>query len=517
MEREEYAELECEHKAEGRGVGLEERSYAKSSNEKVLTCEIFSHSRWDTQRPYTSITYTRLLLLSTPSSTPPPPLRKLPHPLLQLLNLRINNCFTPLIHLTIPRNKITRMETPRDNQNRHILRTLKRPTRSHFRTNSRLTPWIKPTIRVDETGGVVDEPATGISVNVLFATTLRETVGLPLRARREVQSALSGPVLGGHETGDDGRAVSRGAILPVAEGLVAEHPLPLAVSLVSEGDISKNGAGRVVGVEAVGIECAVEDVSIRRSRIGLFGGRRLRDPDVAPLEEAAVAGVELVALPEPGAVFERGHEVVVVGDVLETEHGFQIVDFVLGPVGEYVIHVIDDQGNVGAAVLRHALLHREEVGPEIVPGSTLSIHAESAPEQLDVVGEVCHVMDGVLEGEVAHVRRGELGERRRGAPVAVFKHNRRSTNLLGHYARSPVGGEIARSRANRDLSSRWYHSNRTVRRYQDQGCYVSPGNKMPAVTSPFVVVAASVAISVVAPEVMLAGDERRAGEDEKRG
>ena len=49
--------------------------------------------------------------------------------------------------------------------------------------------------------------------------------------------------------GEEGRD---NILLPVEEGLVTQEPLPLAVHSVVHRDVGEDGAGGVVGVEAVG-------------------------------------------------------------------------------------------------------------------------------------------------------------------------------------------------------------------------------------------------------------------------
>lgn len=56
------------------------------------------------------------------------------------------------------------------------------------------------------------------------------------------------------------------------------------------------------------------------------------------------------------------------GDVLQAELLLQGVDLVVGAGYQDVVDVVDDALEVAAAVLRHALLDREEVAPVVVGG-----------------------------------------------------------------------------------------------------------------------------------------------------
>jgi hypothetical protein len=88
---------------------------------------------------------------------------------------------------------------------------------------------------------------------------------------------------------------------------------------------------------------------------------------VAPVVEAGGA-VELVALPKPWAVLERGHEVVVVLHVLQAELGLEGEDFIGGAIQENPVHVVDHKADISAAVLGHALLNWQEISPVVRDG-----------------------------------------------------------------------------------------------------------------------------------------------------
>lgn len=59
------------------------------------------------------------------------------------------------------------------------------------------------------------------------------------RGSREKEGTLALPVIGGDETGYDGWSRAGCAVLPVGEGLVAEHPVPLSVDGVGDGDVGE--------------------------------------------------------------------------------------------------------------------------------------------------------------------------------------------------------------------------------------------------------------------------------------
>lgn len=125
----------------------------------------------------------------------------------------------------------------------------------------------------------------------------------------------------------------------------------------------------------------------------------------------------------------------------------------------------------------------------------------------------------------------------------MLKNNRCSANLLSDYTRSSVGGEVASIAGSIDFTG-GEEDHRRARTFPVRGIVVvellegakiriavvdelgeggvaaawdilpvSTGNEMPAVAAPFVVIPTSVAVSVVAPEVVLAGDESGAGEN----
>ena len=74
--------------------------------------------------------------------------------------------------------------------------------------------------------------------------------------------------------------------------------------------------------------------------------------------------IELVALPQPRSILDRGAEVVIL-QPCEPEHVLQGIDLVVGPCGEDTVDVVDDQREIGAAIHRHALLDGVEVGPVV--------------------------------------------------------------------------------------------------------------------------------------------------------
>jgi hypothetical protein len=78
------------------------------------------------------------------------------------------------------------------------------------------------------------------------------------------------------------------------------------------------------------------------------------------------------------------------------------------------------------------------------PRNILGIAVRVASErQVDLVGEVCQVVDGVLQGEVFEVLGRQVRERRGSAPVAVLQDNGRSSDLLGDDSGGAVGAEVA--------------------------------------------------------------------------
>lgn len=182
--------------------------------------------------------------------------RELTHPLRNLLNNLINNLLRTRINNTILRDQITSVEPTRHNLHRNILGAHKRTVGSQIRRHAGLAPRVELAVDVDQTLRVHVVPAVRVAVDVLFGAALGDTVLGAVGRGREVQAALADPVIGVDEAGDDGGTIARRAVLPVAEGLVASHPDPLARDGVAEGGVGKHGVGGVVGVQAVGVELA---------------------------------------------------------------------------------------------------------------------------------------------------------------------------------------------------------------------------------------------------------------------
>jgi hypothetical protein len=442
-------------------------------------------------------------------------LRELTHPLRNLLHNLINNLLHTRINLTILRNQIASMEPARHDLHRNILRALQGSIGPQIRRHAGLAPRVELAVDVDQTLRVHIVPAVGVAVDVFFGAALGDAVLGAVGRGREVQAALADPVVCVDEAGDDGRAIARRAVLPVAEGLVARHPDPLAGDGVAEGGVGEHGVGSVVGVEAVGVELAgevAEALAVAWEEVvlgpggvafegfletdaagagdGGVGGEGavgavadLAGVDVldvvAPVEEAGVA-VELVTLPEPGAVLERGHEIVVVLDVLQTELGLEGEDFLFGAVDEDIVHVVDDEADISAAVLGHSLLDGQEVSPVVrdrldgsagrvvcpdgarvysLDPSSQCTRIRSTREdpwhifrvavrvlrerQLDFVGEVGEIVDCVVQGEVLKVLGSQVGERCGSTPVAVLQHDGGSTDLLSNDTSGAVGAKVA--------------------------------------------------------------------------
>lgn len=451
-------------------------------------------------------------------------LRELTHPLRNLLNNLIDNLLDTRIDRTILRDQITSVETAGHNLHRNILGALQRSIRPQIRRHASLAPRVELAVDVDQTLRVHILPAISVAIDILLSAALSDAVLGAVGRGREVQSALADPVVGVDEAGDDGGTIARRAVLPVAEGLVARHPDPLAVDGVAQAGVGEHGVGGVVCVEAVGVELALEvaeALAVAREEVvlgpgcvafegflqtdtrsagdGGVGGEGsvgavadLAGVDVldvvAPFEEAGVA-VELVALPKPWAVLESSHEVVVVLHVLQAELGLEGEDFLFGTIDENVVHVIDDEANISAAVLGHALLDRQEVSPVVrdsldgsagrvvcpnsarvysLDPSSQCTRVRSTREdprhilgvavrvlrerQADLVGEVGEIVDCVVQGKVLEVFGSQVGEWCGCTPVAVFQHNSGSTDLLSDDTSGAVGGEVAGVASRVDLA-----------------------------------------------------------------
>ena len=158
------------------------------------------------------------------------------------------------------------------------------------------------------------------------------TVGVAVH-RWEEKCALTLPVLGSDEAGDDGwcaAGCSTGdslakyhteegpsLLLPVVKWLIAKHPIPLSINGVANSQISEEQARRIVGIEAsqfslvrVAISLAIswDERSVDPVRVacesflktdpvcvGSDGGTSFNSLNgIAELVEAGIAGVEAV-------------------------------------------------------------------------------------------------------------------------------------------------------------------------------------------------------------------------------
>jgi hypothetical protein len=161
-------------------------------------------------------------------------------------------------------------------------------------------------------------------------------------------------------------------------------------------------------------------------------------------------------LPEIWAVGEDGSEVSVVLKGTQTELRLEVLDLLLGPVGQDTVDVVDGGSYVGRAVLRHALLDGVEVLPEVVDGLDGGAGGVVGPESARVEGlhprryrtrvrttgedpwglggiaavvrvewkveslcDVHEIEEGVVEGQVLQSLGIELVVRRGVAPVSV--------------------------------------------------------------------------------------------------
>jgi hypothetical protein len=87
------------------------------------------------------------------------------------------------------------------------------------------------------------------------------------------------------------------------------------------------------------------------------------------------------------------------------------------------------------------------------PWNVLGVTVRVASErQADLVGEVCQVVDGILQGEVFEVLGCEVRERRGSAPVAVLQDDSGGSDLLGDDSGGAVGAEIASVAGGVDLA-----------------------------------------------------------------
>lgn len=352
------------------------------------------------------------------------------NPLRDLCDLRIDDLLHSGIHNTILGQQIRAVDAGRNDVHRRLRRRFEGTAGAEFGRHGGILPRVELAVRPDEPGRVGEPPAR-VRIDVVHRLPLGMPVG-EVALGREEQRALPLPVLGRHEARDDGRAVRRRAVLPEVEGLVAQEPVPLPVDGVVDGDVGVDGRGGVVRVEAgqvrgvapvavagavvgqedlarpagVAVEGLLEaDAGWGGRSGGGVGGRPGGVLDVvAELVEAGVAGVELVALPEPGAVFEGAvvggrfglvffftlyipplsflfplpsmtwhwgetlgfdipREIGVVLDITKSELLLQRLLLDGRAVEQDAVDVVDHEGDVGAAVLRHALLDGGEVLP----------------------------------------------------------------------------------------------------------------------------------------------------------
>lgn len=177
----------------------------------------------------------------------------LSHPGRQLSHNRILDFLASCIDLAVHSDQITRVESSRDDLHWNLLGALQWSIWSQVRRDRCFSPRIVPSIDVDQTGGVIDVPASGVGVDFIFGLALCNTIILSVWSFGEVQSTLPSPVLCGHKSADDGRPAFWSAVLPVTEGLVASHPDPLTIDGVAQRSIGVHWITGVVGVEAANV------------------------------------------------------------------------------------------------------------------------------------------------------------------------------------------------------------------------------------------------------------------------
>ncbi len=188
-----------------------------------------------------------------------------------------------------------------------------------------------------------------------------------------------------------------------------------------------------------------------------FGDRRVLSDaldGVAELVELGVAGGEGVRLPLPWTPLNSLSEIIIL-ELLKTKTLLQVVLLLLGTALETIINIVNNIAQIAGAVLRHAMFDWHKVlpvigysldwggggviGPECAWGGGLrpcghgagvgaagedpwglcGLGAGLVEWEFGVGGEADVVGDGVLEGEVLHVLRGQVLVWRRLSPVAV--------------------------------------------------------------------------------------------------
>lgn len=140
--------------------------------------------------------------------------------------------------------QVAAVNSTRDHQDRRIRGALVGPAGPELAGDGGVLPGVPLSVDEDQARRVTRAvPAARVGVGVLDSLALCAAEGA---GRLEVQAALALPVLCRHETRHDGGRAGWGAVLPEGEGVVAEHPLPLAVEWVADGQIGVDGAGLVV-------------------------------------------------------------------------------------------------------------------------------------------------------------------------------------------------------------------------------------------------------------------------------
>lgn len=180
------------------------------------------------------IQYQRVFSGNERSPAIPRFLRPLSNPLHELRNFLVDNGLTAGVSRAISGNQIAGVEATRDDVHRHSRCADQWTARSQFGANTALSPWIESTIGIYQPRTVIDEPATCVVIDVCLGLAQGNTIGFTIWTRRKEEAALSDPIIGGDQTADNTGTIGWGSVLPVAEWLITQHPIPLPINRIAQ-------------------------------------------------------------------------------------------------------------------------------------------------------------------------------------------------------------------------------------------------------------------------------------------
>ena len=143
--------------------------------------------------------------------------RPLRNPLGELVDLSIDHLLASSVCYSIGCHKVRRVISTRYHKHGSFGGAFEGSSRPEFRRNGRLAPRVITAIGVDQVGGVVNEPATSVSIDLGFCLARVDAKSLAVRTLREEETALADIPRRIDVSGNNGRMAFRGTTLPIAE------------------------------------------------------------------------------------------------------------------------------------------------------------------------------------------------------------------------------------------------------------------------------------------------------------